>query len=469
MRLGRLVVQPTTTPFEFLVSARIAGVRRRLGSDNLRRVTVLALPIIGGMVSQNLLNLIDMAMIGSLGDSAIAGVGLASFSHFMAISFVMGMGSGVQALAARAKGAGDLAHTAVALNGGLLLSLLITLPATVVLLATLDVWFSFLTHDASVAAAGSAYMSIRLWALAAVGMNFAFRGYWNAIDLSRFYMGTLAIMHAVNILLNWMLIYGNWGAPALGVRGAALGTAISVWLGTSMYFWLGWRHARKAGFLTGVPSWERISTMIRVAAPAGFQQFSFATGMTLLFYIIGEIGTAELAAANVLIHVMLVTVLPSIGFGLAAATLVGQALGAGDQAEAMAWGWRVSRMAATVVALVSLPAFIFPDAILGVFLHDPATALLARTPLRIVAFVSAFDAVGAVLMNAELGAGNSGRILKISLLTQWGFFLPLAWFVGSAMGFGLLGVWIVNGIYRLITTATYTLSWRSGGWSRVRL
>lgn len=447
----------------------MARLRLRLRSAHLHRVLVLAIPIIGGMVSQNVLNLVDTAMVGSLGDEALAGVGLASFANFMAIAFVMGTGSGVQALAARAKGAGEHSITAVALNGGLLLSLAVTLPSSVILRATIDSWFPLLTHDPGVAASGGAYMSIRIWAMAAVGMNFAFRGYWNAVDLSRLYMGTLAVMHTINIFLNWVLIFGNLGAPALGVQGAALGTAVSVWAGTGMYFALGWRHARGAGFLAGVPSRERLLTMLRVAAPAGFQQFTFAAGMTMLFYIVGQIGTAELAAANVLINVMLVTILPSIAFGLAAATLVGQALGAGDISEASAWGWRVSRLAVVVVSLIAMPAMLFPEAVLGIFLHDAETALLAKVPLQLAAFVATFDAMGSVLMNAELGAGNSARIMKISLIAQWGVFLPIAWLVGPQLGFGLLGVWVVNGLYRAGTTTVYALSWRSGAWARVRV
>lgn len=221
--------------------------------------------------------------------------------------------------------------------------------------------------------------------------------------------------------------------------------------------------------MAGVPSRERLLTMLRVAAPAGFQQFTFAAGMTMLFYIVGQIGTAELAAANVLINVMLVTILPSIAFGLAAATLVGQALGAGDISEASAWGWRVSRLAVVVVSLIAMPAMLFPEAVLGIFLHDAETALLAKVPLQLAAFVATFDAMGSVLMNAELGAGNSARIMKISLIAQWGVFLPIAWLVGPQLGFGLLGVWVVNGLYRAGTTTVYALSWRSGAWARVRV
>jgi MATE family multidrug resistance protein len=240
----------------------------------------MALPIIGGMVSQNVLNLVDTAMVGSLGDEALAAVGLGGFALFMATSFITGMSAGVQAMAARRRGEGRDSETAVPLNGGLLLALGLAVPWTLILLAAVPLLFPLLSDDAAVAASGAGYLQIRLLGVAAVGMNFAYRGYWNAVDRSSFYMRTLLVMHCANIFGNWVFIYGNLGAPALGVRGAALASMLSVYLGSASYFLLAWRHARPAGFLAGLPSTETLRTMLTVSVPAGIQQFSFAAGMT---------------------------------------------------------------------------------------------------------------------------------------------------------------------------------------------
>ncbi len=137
--------------------------------------------------------------------------------------------------------------------------------------------------------------------------------------------------------------------------------------------------------------------MLRLSVPAGLQSFFFAAGMTAFFWIIGRIGTPELAASNVLVQLLLVVILPGVGFGLAAASMVGQALGRGDPDDAVRWGWEVSRLAMVIVGLVALVGLIAPDLILRVFLHEPETIALARFPLQLMGATMAIDTLGGVL------------------------------------------------------------------------
>ncbi len=439
----------------------------RLTREQRRRIFGLALPIIGAMGSQNVINLVDTAMVGSLGDKALAAVGVSSFVSFVAVSFVMGMSSGVQAMCARWRGAGRDDEVAVPLNGGLLMAVAITLPLSAAVITVVPSLLSMLSPEPEVVALGSAYLRLRVLGMTAVGMNFAFRGYWNAVDMSRLYMVTLLGMHASNIFLNWVLIYGHLGAPALGLSGAGLANAISTYLGSALYFALAWKHGRGAGFLQRLPSREAMRTMLAMSLPAGLQQFLFAAGMMALFGILSRVGTAEVAAANVLFNIMLVTILPSIGFGLAAATLVGQALGARERREASRWAWRVSLVAVVVVVLISLPGLVAPDLILKPFLRDAGTRALAVWPLRIAAVFAPFESLAAVLMSAHLGAGSARRVLLISVISQWGLFLPLAWLVGPVLGLGLVAIWLLQGVCRMLTVVVFAWSWRQGRWAEV--
>lgn len=422
----------------------------------------------GAMASQNIINLVDTAMVGTLGDKALAAVGMSSFVNFMAVSFMMGMSSGVQAMCARWKGAGRHGEIAMPLNGGLLLAAMICLPVSALLIYATPAILSEIAPEPEVARLGTGYLQLRLLGMTAVGMNFSFRGYWNAVNMSRLYMATLIAMHLCGIFLNWVLIFGHLGAPALGASGAGLSNAISVWIGAGVYFSLAWRYGRGEGFLRGLPSRETIRAMLSISIPAGFQQLLFASGMVALFAIIARVGTAEVAAANVLINVMLVTILPSIGFGLAAATLVGQSLGAQSVEEAYAWGWRVARFAAMFVALLALPALVAPDLILRPFLHDEATRALAVWPLRIGAFFAPMECVAAVLLNAHLGAGSSRIVLGLSVFTQWVVFLPIAWVLGPWFGFGLLAIWLAQSGYRLLNLTLFAWSWRRKAWATVQ-
>jgi len=437
--------------------------------DRRRRIFALALPIIGGMASQNVLNLVDTAMVGMLGASALAAVGMASFANFMATAFVNGLGTGVQAMASRRFGEGRLDRTAAPLNGGLLIAICVAVPWSVLLIMLTGRLFPLLVDDPEVVAQGVPYLKMRLVAMVAMGMNFSFRGYWNGINRSAFYMRTLIAMHVCNIVLNWVLIFGHLGAPAMGVAGAGLGTAISTFLGTGTYIVLGIRHAKPSGFLSGLPDRETIGTMIRLAVPAGLQQTFFAGGMTVLFWIIGLVGTAELAASNVVVQLLLVAILPGLGFGMAAASLVGQALGRKAPDEARGWAWDVARISMVTVGLLSLIGAVAPDLLLRLFLHDEVTLGLARAPLQVVAVSMWLDTVGMVLMNALLGAGDNRRVMTVSIILQWGLFLPAAYLVGPVLGYGMLGIWIAQVVYRALQAICFIALWHGGKWATVKV
>jgi putative MATE family efflux protein len=440
-----------------------------LDRSRIRTILALALPIIGGMASQNVLNLVDTAMVGYLGAPALAAVGMGSFANFMAVAFIMGLSAGVQAIAARRIGEGRRGETASGLNSGLLIALLVAVPWSLFLIIFADRLFPFLVDDPEVVALGVPYLRARLFGMLAIGMNFAFRGFWNGIGQSRRYLQTLVIMHACNIVLNWILIFGHFGVPALGAMGAGIGTTIATFLGTAIYVVLALRHARGTGFLRRMADRKTMASMLRLSIPAGTQSFFFATGMTVFFWIIGRIGTAELAASNVLVQLLLVAILPGVGFGLAAASLVGQALGRGDQEDAVIWGWDVSRLAMVVVGTGALVGLVAPDLLLKIFLHEEHTIALARFPLRLLGATMAIETLGSVLMNGLLGAGASKTVMLVSISLQWGVFLPVAFVIGPVLGFGMSAVWAAQVGYRCLQGLIFAAIWRSRRWIGLRV
>ena len=437
--------------------------------ERRRRIFSIALPIIGGMVSQNVLNLVDTAMVGGLGDEALAAVGLGSFANFMSMAFITGMSAGVQAMSARRKGEGRESETAVPLNGGLLVAVLLAVPLSLLLIQAAPILFPLLIGDEAVQRLGVPYLQVRLAGMAFVGSNFAFRGYWNAVDLSRLYLRTILVMHATNILFNALLIYGLLGFPELGSTGAGVASTIATGVGTLTYFILGFRHARPNGFLRGLPDLATLKTMLKLAVPAGVQQLFFAAGFTALFWIVGKIGTPEVAAANVLINVTMVAILPGIGLGIAAGSLVGQALGRGDPVDAKRWGWEVVGVGALLMGLLGLPMVLLPDLVLAPFLHDANTLELARLPLQISGLTLVVDAMGLVLLNALMGAGAVRSTLAVSLGMQWGVGLPMAFLLGPTLGFGLVGAWASQVFYRVVQAGIFGVLWQRGSWASIKL
>ena len=348
-----------------------------------QRIFSLALPIIGGMVSQNLLNIVDTAMVGFLGDAALAAVGLGGFIVFMCQALILCISTGVQSSAARRKGEGKPERAAAILNTALILVLVVAPVFSLVLIQLAEPVYPYLNADPAVIEKGVPYIEWRLGAIIFVGMNFAFRGYWNALDMSRLYMTTLIFMHATNIILNYVLIFGNFGAPALGVTGAGMASAISMAVGTFVYFYLGFKHVHKGCFLRCMATRPETMSLVRVSIPAGLQQLFFAAGLVAMFWIIGRIGTPSLAAANVLVTVLLFAILPGLGLGLACATLVGQALGKRDPEDAYQWAFDVAKVTVILLTILGLPMWLVPDLVSSIFIHEESTRELALWPMRI--------------------------------------------------------------------------------------
>jgi putative MATE family efflux protein len=439
--------------------------------DRFRTIFGLSLPIIGGMVSQNVLNLVDLAMVATSGNAAVAAVGIGGFANFLATAFITGMSVGVQAMSARRMGEGRLTEMAVPLNGALIIVACLAIPASLVLFQLVPFAFPLLNPDPEVVEAGVPYLQARLVALLAVGMNFSFRGYWNGVNLSKLYLRTLLVMHASNIFFNWVFIFGHLGAPPMGAAGAGIASAIATYVGTGYYVFLALRHAHGAGFLRGLPGAETFRTIARLAVPSGFQQLAFAAGFTALFWIIGhsgipdgELATRQVAAANAVINVTLVALLPGIALGLAAASLVGQSLGRGDPDDAYRWAWDVVRVAMLVMGGLGLPMVLVPDLILSPFLHDPETLAVARWPMRVVGMAIALDGVGLVLMHALMGAGATRVTMLLSISTQWGVFLPIAFVLGPVLGHGLLAIWLAQVGYRCLLAGGFAMLWRRRAW-----
>ncbi len=440
-----------------------------MDASRRNRILGLALPIIGGMVSQNLLNIVDTAMVGFLGDAALAAVGLGGFVVFMCQALILGISTGVQTTAARRKGEGRPDRAAAALNTALLLVLLVAPILSVVLIQLAEPVFPFLNSDAAVIERGIPYVEWRLGAIVFVGMNFAFRGYWNALDLSRIYMKTLIIMHACNIILNYALIFGHFGAPALGVTGAGMASAISMCIGTFVYIYLGFRHVAKDCFLRCMATRAETKSLIRVSIPAGLQQLFFAAGLVAMFWIIGRIGTPELAAANVLITVLLFAILPGLALGIACATLVGQALGKREPDDAYQWTFDVAKLTVILLTVLGLPMLLVPDLVSSIFIHEETTRELARWPLRLMGLTLPIEAVGFAFMHGMLGAGDARRVMLVSITTQWLLFLPLAFVIGPVLGYGLIGVWVWQGITRVAQSWLFVAMWRGRGWQRIEV
>ncbi len=422
-----------------------------------------------GMASQSLLYLVDTAMLGYLGSEALAAVAISEFTALLCYGFVTGIAHGVQACVSQWKGRGRETELAFPLNEGIVLSVLIGTLIAVALTGSAETIFALQTQDENVRALGIPYLQIQLLVTAFVGINFSFRSYWNGIDRPGIAVFVQIAVVTINIPLNYLLIFGNWGFPELGVTGAGLGTAIAIACGSLIYFVIGMRLAKRNGFMAAAPSLARLRSLQWLSLPACIQTCLLYAGIMMLVWIIGRVGTPELAAANVIMKITMVVVLPSFALGAAAATLVGLARGRGDNRDAKCWGWNVTAVSLIVIGLLGLPLVLAPDWVLGIFIHDSHTLEIARLPAQLAGISMGLEGAQFVLMNALIGAGDTRWPMLISSVTQWLVFLPLCYVFGVELGFGLLGIWIVVTLHRPLVMFIYSYIWQRGQWARLEI
>ncbi len=439
--------------------------------ERTRAILVLAGPIIGGMASQMILNVVDAAMVGQLGPAAQGAVGLGSFTFFVLANLTICLGTGVQAIVSRRDGEEQPEGAGSALDTGLVLALLLALPLGGAFSLLAPTIFTWLSDDPTVVEGGQSYLAIRLMALGVITANYCFRGFWNGIGRSRTYLATLVVIHSSNLFLNWVLIFGNLGAPRLGVKGAAMASALAAALGTISYVVLAvanrevrerYRPFRFSALSLGVAR-----NLVRLSWPEALRGVGLMGGFLLFSRIHSYIGTRELAAGTILVQLASVGFLPALGFGLAGATFVGRALGKGDPEEARAMIWQTLRIALVLLIVPSATLQVAPDLILGFFTPDGVVVDLARPALRVLAISFLADAIPFVVIYSLLGAGATRWAATVQLGAQYLVLLPLGWLLGVTLGWGVLGLWIAMLGSRVGLAALALRKLRSDDWTRI--
>jgi len=416
-----------------------------------------------------MMSLIDLAMVGSLGNYAVAAVGLSTFGHSLVLAFLMGISPAVQGMVARRRGEGSKEPLCLPLNAGLLAAVVVGLPLSILCYSVTPFIFSMISSDPGVVAVGVPFLRTLYTAIVATGFHCAFKGYWAGMERPKVYMLIVLFENVLNFAGNFILIHGRYGAPKMGATGAAVSTVVSLWIGVIINFVLIWALYRKDGFLKVRPERALLARIFKIGVPATMQEFFYSAGYIAFLWIVGQVGTAELAAASVLVRITLVMVLLAMSLGSASATLVSKSIGEGDFAGAAQWGWDAGKLGVFGITLLGVPLFLFPERFLSIFLSDPHTIAVALIPLRMVAATTGLGSLIWIFAYTLYTVGDGKRVTMISFSTQWLFFLPAAWLVGPYLKYGLLQIWLVQMAYGVIATALITSIWADGRWKTIKI
>lgn len=435
--------------------------------DRSKKILQLSLPVAVGLGSSLIMVFVDLAMIGSIGTDALAAIGLAGFSYTIILSFVSGVAPAVQGIVARLHGQNSDEPSCLPLNAGLLLVLLIGVPISTACYFLTSTYFSAISAYADVVAQGVPYLKALCFAVVAVGLNQAFQGFWTGISKTKIYMFNVVLVNCLNIFLNYVFIFGNFGAPELGTGGAGIATAIAVYFGTSLYFLQTIIFHKKNGFLTVRPHFTLVKRIFRVGIHENVREIVFSLGYLVFFWMVGMIGAKELAATNVLVRVGLILVVFSRALGVASSTLVSQALGRGNFDDASQWGWETGKVGVITITILGLPMLLFPEWFLSIFLSDPETIAMSVIPMQLTGGLAGLASLIYIYAYTLVSLGDGKRVVVVSFATQWVIFLPVVWIVGPYLNFGLLEIWLVQIAYGLLAAGIFTALWHGGRWKNI--
>jgi putative MATE family efflux protein len=455
-----------------LVREALAGSRRDLTALPLSRaVFLLAIPMVLEMMMESVFAVADIFWVSKLGAEAVAAVGLTESLLTLVYATAMGLSIGVGAVVARRTGAKDADGASRAAVQAVVIGIALAIVVGVAGALSGPRLLGAMGATPAVVAIGARYARTMLGGSVTVVLlfliNAAFRGAGDAAITMR----TLWLSNAINIALGPVLVFGLGPAPRLGVTGAAIATTIGRGIGV-LYLLRALRRGRGRLSVSRAQvrfDPETLRTILRLAKNGMAQTLIGMTSWIGLVRILSTFGSVAVAGYTIAIRVVLFALLPSWGLGNAAATLVGQSLGAGDAARAEKAVWRAAFYNFIFLGGVGLVFVLFGPGIVRFFTPDPAVVLQGGRCLRIVSAGFALYAYGMVVSQAFNGAGDTRTPTLINLGCFWLGEIPLAYFLSRVLGFGPAGVYIaITAAFSAVAVVSVAL-FRRGRWRTVRL
>ncbi|WP_337866078.1 MATE family efflux transporter [Ignavibacterium sp.] len=434
-----------------------------------KKILHIALPAIAGLSTQMIVSLVDTAMVGRLSEAtyALAAMGIGVLATWALISFFSSLATGTHVIVARRFGQKDFIECGNTLNNSLLISLSIG-----IMVAAIGAFFAkpiadLFASDDQVAHYASEYIFYRFLGIPFFLISVSFRGFYFGISKTKIFMISGIITNLLNIIFNYIFIFGNFGMPRMGLAGAGLGSTLAssfdFFFYTAIILLPSYRN-KFQNFKKIKIDWEVIKAIWKISVPVSLQNVFILIGFLIFVAITGIIGTQEQAATQATISTLFISFLPCFGFGIAVQTLVGNNLGAKKFHLAKIYGIETAKVA-TIYTLALGIFFIFlPHYVLLIITNDNSIIETAKPALRIAGFAQIFYAIGVVLANALQAAGKMLFVMKAEVITNLFVLVPLSYLIGVVLGYGLKGAWLAMPVYIIIYTGIILLKYLSKDW-----
>ena len=436
-----------------------------------RAIMLLAVPMVLEMAMESVFAVTDVFFVSRLGADAVATVGLTESMLAVVYAMAMGLGIGATAVVARRIGEHDPEGAAHAAVQAVAIGLAVAAVLGVVGYALAPRLLGVMGASPAVIATGSRFTRVMLGGEATIIILFVVNAIFRGAGDAAIAMRVLWLANAINIVLGPCLIFGLGPFPRLGVTGAAVATTIG--RGVGALFALS-RLARPG---SRVPVQRRnlrfdpvaMGQIVRLSASGALQAFVGTASWIGLVRIIAGFGSAALAGYTIGIRIIVFALLPSWGMSNAAATMVGQALGARKPERAERAVWIAGAYNAVFLGAVGLAFLLLARPLIALFTHDPAVTRYGVDALRVVTSGFLFYAYGMVLTAAFNGAGDTNTPTLLNVVVFWLWEIPLAYWLAYPLGMGPRGVFVAIAIAFSTLAAVSAIIFRRGRWKTHRV
>jgi putative MATE family efflux protein len=462
---------PRTTVWSVVRDA-VRGVPHDYTSGSVgRSIVLLAIPMVLEMAMESIFAVVDVFWVSRLGPDAIATVGLTESMLTLVYTAAMGLSIGVAAVVARRIGEKRADEAAAVAVQGIALGLVVAVAVAALGISLAPALLGLMGASPQVIGIGSDYTRTMLGGSATVLLLFLINAIFRGAGDAAIAMRVLWLANAINIVLGPCFIFGLGPFPRLGVTGAAVATTIG--RGTGVLYQV-YRLTRGDSRVTVRRSHLALrpaimATLLRLSGSGTFQVLVGTASYIGLVRIVSTFGSAALAGYTIAIRLVLFCLLPSWGLSNAAATMVGQALGAGKAERGERAVWIASGYNMALLGSVGLLFIIFADQIVGLFTHDREAAPIGALALRTMSCGFLFYALGMVLTQSFNGAGDTWTPTWINLVCFWLLQIPLAYFLSMVAGYGPFGAFLAITIGYSTLALVSAVLFRRGRWKLRRV
>jgi MATE family, multidrug efflux pump len=429
----------------------------------LRSLLALAIPVILSELGWMSMSIVDTIMVGRLSAEAIGAVGMGNALYYAPALFGIGILLGLDTLVSQAYGRGDFDECHRWLSQGVYVAAAFT-PLLMLFLWAAPFAFPYLRINPAVSQQTSDYLRMLNWGTLPLLLYAAFRRYLQGVK--RVGPVTFALISAnlINWVGNWVLIYGHFGFPAMGVRGSALSTCLARVYMASVLIFAAWRNEAGRGHSL-FEHWpgvviHRIRGLLKLGVPAAGQIVMEVGAFGAATVMAGRLAPAALAAHQIALNCAAFSYMVPLGTSAAAAVAVGHAVGAGDGPRARRAGWLALAIGVTFMACAAVVFLVAPHAVLVVYTNQEAVVNMGVPLLALAAAFQIFDGIQTISTGALRGLGETRVPMLANFAGYWIFGLPLGYVLCFRHGQGIFGIWTGLTLALIFIALVLLFQWR---------